>query len=82
MAARGTQFSRTMEYFHSVTLDEASAALGAAQEIVSGRRRILDLGKTTQVQGSKRRARRSRVADSIDNTSADAAYNANVASAD
>lgn len=61
--AKGTAFSRTMGYFHEVTLDEAKAALGAASEIIEGRMAIMDLGKTTQVQGSKRRARRSRVAD-------------------
>jgi len=37
MSTRGTQFGRTMEYFRTAQLDEASAALRAAAGIVDRR---------------------------------------------
>lgn len=64
--AKGTQFSRTMQYFHEVTLDEAKAALHAAEEVVEGRMMLLDIGKEALARGSRKRAgRKSRVADDL-----------------
>jgi hypothetical protein len=37
MSTRGSQFTRTMQYFRTADIDEARAALGAATEIVTER---------------------------------------------
>lgn len=50
---RMTQFSRTMQYFRTVQLDEANAALTAASGVVFDRERTVQPGKTRKPRTTK-----------------------------